>query len=110
MVYIGQTSKTLKKRLTEHGSGNRPISKAIREYGRKNFTIEEICKCYDIDLANDIERDMIKFYESRTYQNGYNVRRGNDWRYQPMTDEDFEMIMKLTMYEGETNNNETNNV
>ena len=47
MYYVGLTKFDLDKRLQEHVAlgrheGNKPLSDAIIEYGKRNFTIEVI--------------------------------------------------------------------
>lgn len=75
-IYIGQTTRTLEKRLKEHcnGSEHSILSVAIKKYGIENFTKEIICECNDDDL-NQTEIDYIKMYNCLE-PNGYNIRTG----------------------------------
>lgn len=81
-VYVGQTTKTLKERFEKHCWGttekdsyhfNMAIKKAIKKYGKENFTIEliEEVETYKLD-----EREVywISFYDS--YNKGYNCTLG----------------------------------
>lgn len=79
-VYIGQTIKSIKERWWGHCShrGNKAemnmrIKKAIREYGKENFIIEELETCQAVDL-NEREKYWISYYNS--YEEGYNSTKG----------------------------------
>lgn len=79
-VYIGQTIQTVKERFYQHCSTkcsenvlNMAIHKAIKKYGKSNFTIEVIEEV-DKDSLNDREKFWIEYYNS--YNNGYNSTRG----------------------------------
>ena len=78
--YIGQTIQNVKERFYQHCAtkcskavSNMAIHRAIKKYGKSNFTIEVI---EEIDSANlnDRERYWIKYYNS--YNNGYNSTKG----------------------------------
>ena len=81
-VYIGQTIKSLKERFEKHCWGttekdqyhlNMAIKKAIRKYGKENFTIELI---EEVETTKLDEREVywISFYDS--YNKGYNCTLG----------------------------------
>lgn len=79
-VYIGQTIQTVKERFYQHCATkcsdsvlNMAIHKAIKKYGKSNFTIEVIEEV-DKDSLNDREKFWIEYYNS--YNNGYNSTRG----------------------------------
>lgn len=79
-VYIGQTIQTIKERFYQHCATkcsdsvlNMAIHKAIKKYGKSNFTIEVIEEV-DKDSLNDREKFWIEYYNS--YNNGYNSTRG----------------------------------
>ena len=76
-IYIGQ-SIHIKRRWTEHcqPSSNSLISKAIRKYGKNNFTFEIIEKCPQNQL-NERENYWIKYYDCIN-PNGYNISEGSD--------------------------------
>lgn len=78
--YIGQTIQNVKERFYQHCAtkcskavSNMAIHRAIKKYGKSNFTVEVI---EEIDSANlnDRERYWIKYYNS--YNNGYNSTKG----------------------------------
>lgn len=81
-VYIGQTVKSLKERFQRHCQStsskdkyhlNMVIKKAIKKYGKENFTIELI---EEVETTRLDEREVywISFYDS--YNNGYNCTLG----------------------------------
>ena len=96
--YIGQTIQNVKERFYQHCAtkcskavSNMAIHRAIKKYGKSNFTVEVI---EEIDSANlnDRERYWIKYYNS--YNNGYNsTKRGQDG-CKPFKDLDVESIIK----------------
>lgn len=78
-VYIGQTIQTLKSRWQAHcrkGSleeQNMQIKRAIRKYGKENFSIKELERCSIAEL--DVkEIYYISLYDS--YKKGYNSTKG----------------------------------
>ena len=80
-VYIGYTSKTIAKRLSNHiknalNGHDIKLSKAIRKYGIDNIQIEKIYETYDKKEATDKERYFIEHYDS--YKNGYNETLGGE--------------------------------
>lgn len=70
--YIGQ-SVHIERRWQEHclPSANSAIAKAIRKYGKDNFSFEilELCSIEDLDSKEDY---YMKFYNTLT-PNGYNI-------------------------------------
>ena len=69
-VYIGQTIQTIKERFYQHCATkcsdsvlNMAIHKAIKKYGKSNFTIEVIEEV-DKDSLNDREKFWIEYYNS----------------------------------------------
>jgi group I intron endonuclease len=81
-VYIGQTVKSLKERFEKHCwrttnndlyHFNMAIKKAIRKYGKENFTIELI---EEVETSKLDEREVywISYYDS--YNKGYNCTLG----------------------------------
>jgi group I intron endonuclease len=74
--YIGQTIRSIKKRLKEHQQENsncRAFSGAIKKYGWENFVID----CYECpdDELNKHERWMINLMGTLS-PNGYNLKEG----------------------------------
>ena len=78
-VYIGATYQCLKSRFSQHlrevkyGSKLK-IHSAIREFGKENFSIEEICRTVDKNKLYLLERKYIKFFNSK--DKGYNSTDG----------------------------------
>lgn len=86
-VYIGQTVQRYQKRFTDHlheafgngdGRDNR-LYRAMRKYGRENFSIyllEEIIPPSSINDLNNAEVKWINHYNS--VEDGYNLMPGGD--------------------------------
>ena len=96
--YIGQTIQNVKERFYQHCAtkcskavSNMAIHRAIKKYGKSNFTVEVI---EEIDFANlnDRERYWIKYYNS--YNNGYNSTKGGQDGCKSFKDLDVESIIK----------------
>ena len=97
-VYIGQTIQTIKERFYQHCATkcsnsvlNMAIHKAIKKYGKSNFTIEVIEEV-DKDSLNDREKFWIEYYNS--YNNGYNSTRGGQDSSTHCKELDTESIIK----------------
>lgn len=78
-VYIGITSRTLEKRFKQHlqlaKRGERfQLYKAIREYGKENFYIEQICECKTKEASKKLEKFYINKFDS--FEKGYNMTIG----------------------------------
>lgn len=77
-VYIGQTKRTLNKRLSEHLKKNKtPISKALRSVGIENFNVSVVDHAHCKSELDEKERFYIKFYNS-IVPNGYNICIGGE--------------------------------
>ena len=79
-IYIGQTIQNVKERFYQHCAtkcsykvANMVIHKAIKKYGKSNFTLEVIEEV-EQNILNDREKYWIKYYNS--YKNGYNSTEG----------------------------------
>ena len=87
--YIGQTRKTAKRRFTQHKcrarkgyENDRPIYKAIQEFGEDNFIVESL-EC-GIDESNINQREQFWIEkENSIIPSGYNVNTGGrkDFKY-----------------------------
>lgn len=81
-MYIGQTVKSLNKRISEHISDatfdrdTMYFHKAIRKYSEENFAWEIVVECNSLEELNRIEIEMIKRYN--TFKNGYNLTKGGE--------------------------------
>lgn len=81
-IYIGKTMTSIEKRFQEHiresrkeRTENRPLYRAIRKYGKENFTIELVESC-PIEILSDREIYWIDYFSS--YKEGYNATLGGD--------------------------------
>ena len=80
-VYIGQTTKTINERWTEHKyhaevqDRNQLIYSAMKKHGVENFYIEELYEASKDESLDDLEILFIKQYNSMT-PNGYNMVKG----------------------------------
>ena len=80
-IYIGQTIETLYKRWNRHCSDSNKntmaITRAIKKYGKENFSIQKICDCSDQNQLDNSEKYYISFFNSRL-PNGYNILEGGN--------------------------------
>jgi len=81
MYYVGLTKNELDRRLQEHitlgrHEGNKLLSDAIIEYGKRNFTIEVI------EEVDEIEARMKEDYYIRKYKSHYIDGCGYNMRYE----------------------------
>lgn len=72
-IYIGQ-SIHIENRWQEHcrASSESLISKAIRKYGKENFSFQILEETQNLTKLNDLEANYIKQYNSLA-PNGYNI-------------------------------------
>ena len=81
-IYIGQTIKTLQKRINGHiSNGNRynyKFANAIKKYGADGFEWEIIEECKTIKQLNEREEYWIKELNSMDSRIGYNVKYGGN--------------------------------
>jgi group I intron endonuclease len=81
-VYIGLTTTSLKKRMSNHVRHSRKIKpnqrihQAIAKHGKENFLIEQIDFSKTEQEANDREIYWIEHYNSTQYEKGYNMSKG----------------------------------
>jgi len=78
-VYIGQTVSSIKRRWNAHCLGkdiSMPIARALKKYGKDNFTIEMIDKSDNLLDLNKKEEFWIQKYNSTDRSVGYNVQFG----------------------------------
>jgi len=75
--YVGQTTKTLRERFLKHKHKkvDTLIHKAIKEFGEKNFTIEELDIGYSREELH--EKEIFYIRQLNTFEpNGYNLTVG----------------------------------
>lgn len=81
--YIGKTTYSVTKRFQEHCRDSqkeryekRPLYRAMNKYGVKNFIVEELIQCDELELSS-YEIFFIEKYN--TYgKTGYNATKGGD--------------------------------
>jgi len=73
--YIGVTNNSLQERWKSHLYDSNVISKAIKKYGKENFSIEAIHECESMDEAYTLEPKFIIEHKTK-YPNGYNISSG----------------------------------
>lgn len=76
-VYIGQTSQSLGARFNQHCNASHTslIHRAIKKYGRENFSIESL---YCGEDYNQKEKELILKYRSTDPTFGYNIQEGGE--------------------------------
>ena len=80
-MYIGKTERSVNIRYKEHLRNinkycdSIPLYKALKKYGKENFTIEQIEEC-----SNDLldQREIYWISTLDTYHNGYNCTIGGE--------------------------------
>ena len=80
--YVGQTTQGMNKRWQQHiqealRMSDKPLHRAMREYGNHNFMIKEIDEC-DETLLNEKEEYWIKQYNTFENAEGYNIISGSN--------------------------------
>lgn len=83
-VYIGQTIKSLRRRVVQHISISRPTTKvhktyfhnALNKYGFENFDLAIIERCSSQEELNERETYWIAYYNSTNKKYGYNIDSG----------------------------------
>ncbi|MBR4152829.1 MAG: GIY-YIG nuclease family protein [Selenomonadaceae bacterium] len=76
--YVGQTTKTLKRRFDAHAACNTTlIGKAIQEYGKENFYCGVIVSCYSRAELDEKEKYFIAALKSKEPY-GYNRTDGGE--------------------------------
>ena len=77
--YCGQTTDTLKGRISDHKSkakyNTMLISQAIREFGIDNFIFETLCECASKNELNKTEEEMIILHHTHYTEGGYNKQK-----------------------------------
>ncbi|MBO4401317.1 MAG: GIY-YIG nuclease family protein [Selenomonadaceae bacterium] len=76
-LYIGQTTRDIKKRFKEHLYEDSAIGNAMRKYGIEHFRVESIEKCYTKEQQNAFEIFWIRELGT-LYPEGYNLTIGGE--------------------------------
>lgn len=83
MIYIGQTKQTLEQRDYKHQTqlkDNSYFHRAIKKYGRENFSLELIEDNIPFNKLDEKEKYYIDYFESfYTTGKGYNLTQGGQW-------------------------------
>ena len=79
--YIGQTTRTVARRWTEHASESKTphgiiLKAAIRKYGRAAFVVTELAAAASSNQLNGLERQFIDLFRSTDPRQGYNSKDG----------------------------------
>lgn len=83
MVYIGQTKNSIETRWKAHCADRKSkhacfkLQKAINEFGKAAFTVEQIDVATTKDEANEKEMYWISFYDA--IEKGYNTSPGGKY-------------------------------
>lgn len=75
--YVGQTRRSVKRRLSEHKCGDQYIDHAIQKRGKDLFTFAILKECYSQEELDFWERHMIRSRNTR-FPNGYNQTDGGE--------------------------------
>lgn len=75
--YIGQTQRTVERRMKDHICSPHLIGKSIRKHGILNFSVETIATASTIEELNKLEAELIAHYNTLV-PNGYNLNYGGD--------------------------------
>lgn len=82
-IYIGQTITTIEYRDKKHLSqlnDNTYFHKALKKYGRENFSLEIVEDNISIEKLDDKEKYYIDMFDSfYTTGKGYNLTQGGKW-------------------------------
>lgn len=83
-IYVGWTSRPLKKRLQDHMSEvrrgyQRPIQKALRKYPLEQWQQEILLETSDYDQSILTEVENIKTLDSTDPNKGYNISTGGEY-------------------------------
>ena len=84
-MYIGQTKQVVKQRWRNGGKGYKPKNEetsylwnAIQKYGWDNFEHIILMDNLSEDMANIVEEELIKKYNTRNRTIGYNIKYGGE--------------------------------
>ena len=94
-VYIGQ-SIHIEKRWQEHcqESAQSLIAKAIKKYGKENFSFQVLQETSDLNELNSLETHYIEKYNS-LIPNGYNVILIDEQQHHQFNKYDYSVFLKI---------------
>jgi group I intron endonuclease len=80
-IYIGQSVNPRSRWYSHKKEAEREvprmvIARAIKKYGSPSFLFELIACCRNQDDANEIETELVRQYDSRNSDKGYNIALG----------------------------------
>lgn len=83
-IYVGWTSRKLKKRLQDHMSEvrrgyQRPIQKALRKYPIDQWTQEVVLETVDYNESLKTEVESINKFNTTDPEKGYNISTGGEY-------------------------------
>ena len=86
-IYIGQTTKSLKRRVIQHVTNSKTTTKvhktyfhnALNKYGIESFELQIIERCATREELNDREIYWITYYNSNCKEFGYNIESGGQY-------------------------------
>lgn len=83
-MYVGWTSRLLKKRIQDHMSEvrrgyQRPIQKALRKYPLEQWRQEILLETTDYELSIKTEVETIKQLNTNNPDKGYNISTGGEY-------------------------------
>ena len=82
--YVGQTTRTLEERFSEHAEAESLLGNAIRKYGEENFSHEVLAECETPEELDAQERFYIKKLDCK-HPKGYNNTDGGRRSRSPKT-------------------------
>lgn len=99
-VYIGQTCRDLNVRISQHYyESNKnpifPVHKAISKYGKNSIKIDILEKNLNSDEAEYLEKYYIRYFNSFSDKNGYNISFGGFGFHKKHTQGTKDKISKL---------------
>ena len=81
---LGQTTRTLEERFSEHAEADSLLGKAIQRYGAENFSCEVLAECETPEELDAQERFYIKKLDCK-HPKGYNGTDGGRRSRSPKT-------------------------
>lgn len=83
-IYIGMTSKTVRARYYLRDTHNDALREVKRQYGFEEIKYNVLCDNLSRNAASDLEKEMIKEFDSTNPSVGYNISPGGVATFQGM--------------------------